>query len=94
MAEEAYPQPAEHALRNGRREILGQKPHHLHGRGGPQVEGRDGEQALGPAVGQRPIDDLLHQQRRSQLHHRAQEHRDTHQGEPPAPGLEHGPQLA
>ena len=94
MAEEAHPQPAEHALRNDGREILGQKPHHLHGCGGTQVQGRDPEQALGPAQRQVLIHDLLHQERWSQLQHRAQEHRDAHQGEPPAPGLEYGPQLA
>ena len=94
MGEEAHPQPAEHALRNDGREILGQKSHRLHGRGGTQVQGRDPEQALGAAQLQMLIDDLLHQERRHQLQHRAQEHRDAHQGEPPAPGREHGPQLA
>ena len=94
MAEEAHPQPSEHVLSNDGREILGHKPHHLHCRGGTQVQDRDEEQALGPAQRQLLIHDLLHQERRNQLQHRSQEHRDAHQGEQPAPGLENGPQLA
>jgi hypothetical protein len=63
MAEEAHPQPMKHALRNGSREIFGQKTHHLHGRGSPQLQGRDPEQTLGPAQRQLPIHDVLYQER-------------------------------
>ena len=94
MGEEAHPQPAEHALGDSSREILGDKSRGLHGRGGPQVEDRDPEQALGPTLRQVFIHDLLHQEGWDQLQPRPQEHRDAHQREPPAPGREHDPELA
>ena len=90
LAERAFAreQRVEHALRDNGREILGQKPHTLHCRGSTQVDSRDAEQALGAAQLQMLIYDLLHQERRHQFHHRAQEHGDAHQGEGPAPGRE------